>query len=212
MKNPTYAQFMNEVESIIYNLSKDELKSKIMDLAESQGISDRNIFLKIIKKGSSGDICPIIEEPGPQISSEELVERIKNFEQRILDGEFFDEEENWRALDREEHAHWNRYNDYDNEIDFSNEPYVLEAIKLLEETKGFFRKNDIETTFEAYGMLFDIFEHPDNYDEECFVYGFSFKGVINGEIYNEHKTIYLRCLYLKKEKGQVFTLDTFLFL
>ena len=201
MKNLTYAQFMNEVESIICNLSKDELKSKIMDLAESQGISDRNNFLKIIKKGLSENICSIIEKPEPQISSEKLVERIKNFEQRILDGEFFDEEENWRALDREEHAHWHRYDDYNDEVDFSNEPYVLEAIELLEEAKRFFRKDDIKTAFEAYGMLFDIFEHPDNYDEECFVYGFSFKEAINSEIYNEHKTIYLRCLYLDLVKS-----------
>ncbi len=174
MKNPTYTQFMNEVEIVISNLSKDELKNKIIGFAENQNISERNKFLKILRNGLSEDLYANKENIEPQISPKKLIERIKNFEQRILDGEFFDEEKNWKAQEAEEHSYWGRGDNFDDESDFSNEPYVLEAIEMLEETKGFFRKGQIETAFEAYCMLFDIFEHPDNYEEECFVYGFSF--------------------------------------
>lgn len=204
MKNPTYAQFMNEVENIISNLSKDELKNKIMGFAENQNISDRNKFLKILKNTFPESVCVEAEETKPQISSEKLIERIKNFEKRILDGEFFDEEKNWEAQEAEEHSYWGRRDSNDDEIEFSNEPYVLEAIEMLEEAKRFFRKGEIETVFEAYGMLFDIFEHSDNYEEECFVYGFSFMGAIKSDIYKEHKTIYLRCLYLDLVKENNF--------
>ncbi len=196
MKNPTYTQFMNEVEIVISNLSKDELKNKIIGFAENQNISERNKFLKILRNGLSEDLYANKENIEPQISPKKLIERIKNFEQRILDGEFFDEEKNWKAQEAEEHSYWGRGDNFDDESDFSNEPYVLEAIEMLEETKGFFRKGQIETAFEAYCMLFDIFEHPDNYEEECFVYGFSFKGAIESDIYKEHRIIYLRCLYL----------------
>lgn len=211
MKNLSYAQFMSEVETIISNLSEKGLKNRIMNFAEVQTAPERNNFLKVLKNELSTNICSDKEKANPQISPEKLIERIKNFEQRILGGEFFDEEENWKAMDKEEHSYWNKYDDYNDEIDFSNKPYVLEAIELLEETKGFFRKNDIETAFEAYGMLFDIFEHPDNYEEECFVYGFSFKDAIDTEIYNEHKTIYLRCLYLDlAKKNNLNAIYTFL--
>lgn len=204
MKNPTYAQFMNEVENIISNLSKDELKNKIMDFAENQNISDRNKFLEILKNTFPENVCAEAEETKPQIPSEKLIERIKNFEKRILDGEFFDEEKNWEAQEAEEHSYWGRRDSNDDEIEFSNEPYVLEAVEMLEEAKRFFRKGQIEAAFKAYGMLFDIFEHPDNYEEECFVYGFLFKDAIKSNIYKEHKIIYLRCLYLDLVKENNF--------
>lgn len=163
MKNPTYAQFMNEIESIISNLSQDELKNKIMHLAESQGISDRNNFLQLLKRGISPLLYSDKEKAISEISPKKLIERIEKFNQRILNGEFFDEEENMVAYHKEEHRYGrNRYNDYcEDEIDFSNEPYVLEAIELLEEAKMLFRRDDIETAYKAYGMLFDIFENPD---------------------------------------------------
>jgi len=198
MKKLTYAQFMNDVEVFISKLSAGELKTKIMDLAENQEIPERERFLKILT-GGLGEKGPPAQ-PGfePEISSKKLIERIKKYGQCILDGEFFDEEAHWRAMEREDHHYWDRYNDYyDEQIDFSREPYVLEAIELLEEAKKFFRKNDMATAFEAYELLFDIFEHPDNSDEEYFIYGFSFEDALGEEIYVEHKTMYLRCLYVE---------------
>jgi len=200
MKHPTYARFMNEIERLISGLSKDELKQKVVDLAESQDMSERNNFIGLLRQGVASGKNIGDEKPILAISPKDLIKRIKEFKKRIDDGEFFDEEENWRAYEGEEYGYRrNRYNDYyGDEIDFSTEPYVLEMIELLSEAKKFFRKDIIKTAYEAYGMLFDIFDDTDYYGgDERFIYGFSFDSAIDNQILKEHRTIYLRCIYFK---------------
>lgn len=201
MKKQTYATFMNEVDNLISKLSNDELKKTILSLANKQGVSDRNEFLKSLRES----IILTVDSDGYQaisdVSPEEFLQEIKELEQRILSGEFFDEEENYKAYEREEHSYWRRngyYDEFDDEIDFSNENYVLEVVDLLEEAKKFFRRQDVETAHAAYEMLFNIFENPEYYEgEEYFIYGFSFEDAIESDVLKEHKTIYLRCKYLK---------------
>ena len=200
IKNPTYAIFMNEVESYISNLSEDELKQVILKLAEKQNIKDRNIFLDYIKEG-----CQDPSDPGapailPDVSPAKFIAQIKEFENRIRTGEFYDEERSYRAYEREERSSWGRdsyYDDIDDDIDFSDEEYVIEAVAFLDRAKHFFRSQDIQTALTAYEMLFNIFKNPEYYNgEEYFIYGFSFNEAIDHDFLKEHKTIFLRCQYL----------------
>jgi len=200
VKNPSYAKLINEVESIISNLSRDDLIKLIINIAENQSITNRNEFLQILKQKLPSTKMPDDVKETLPISPAEFIKEIKEYKQRILDGEFFDEEENYRAYDREEHSYWkNDYHDeFDNEIDFSNEEYVLEAVELLDKAKMFFRNKDTTTAYQAYELLFDIFEDPEYYEEDnYFIYGFSFEDAIDNEVLQEHKSIYLRCKYLK---------------
>jgi len=209
MKNPTYATFMNEVESYISNLSEDDLKQVILKLAEKQNIKDRNLFLDYIKEGYQDPSDPGAPAILPDVSPTKFIARIKEFENRIRSGEFYDEEQSYRAYEREEHSHWRRdsyYDDIDDNIDFSDEEYVTEAVAFLDRAKHFFRSQDIQTALTAYEMLFNIFENPEYYDgEEYFIYGFSFNEAIDNDFLKEHKTIYLRCQYLDCVDNNDFT-------
>jgi hypothetical protein len=49
MKNPTYAKFMAEIESIISPLAKEELEKIILNFAEGQSAPERNGFLKLLR-------------------------------------------------------------------------------------------------------------------------------------------------------------------
>jgi hypothetical protein len=199
MKNPTFAKFMNEVDDFISSLAKDDLKKIILHLAETQDVKNRNEFLRSIKESDK-------QVPGqddskflPDASPDQLIEQIRAYEKRIQSGEFYDEEKSAWAYDREEHSYWGRgdyYDDYDDEIDFSNEEYVLEAVTYLEAAKAFYRLKNFDTALAAYKMLFNIFENPEYYGEEYFIYGFSFDEAIDADFLKEHKTIYLRCQYL----------------
>ncbi|MFQ5752119.1 MAG: hypothetical protein ACE5HI_09000, partial [bacterium] len=136
MKNPTYATFMNEVDSFISKLSKDDLKKVIINLADKQSVSNRNEFLRNLTESNRRSTDSGDSQVVSDISPDKFLQEIKEYEQRIINGEFFDEEENYRAYELEEHSYWrgNYYYDYyDNEIDFSNEEYVLEAVALLEQ-------------------------------------------------------------------------------
>lgn len=200
IKNPTYATFMNEVENYISDLSKDELKKIIMILAEKQNINDRNIFLNYIKSGDGSRSLSDETEMLPDASPAEFIAQIKEFEKRIRSGEFYDEERSYRAYEREERSYWGRgsyYDDFDDDIDFSDEEYVTEAVEFLDRAKQFFRNQDNQTALKAYEMLFDIFTNPEYYEgEEYFIYGFSFEEAIDNDFLKEHKTIFLRCQYL----------------
>lgn len=205
MKNPTYATFMKEVESLTSKLAKNDLIKIILNLADKQSVATRNQFLQNIKENNEHPIETDGDQIISDISPENFLKEIREYEQRILNGEFFNEEENYRAYDREEHSYWS--NDYyeSDEIDYSNEEYVLEAVALLDKAKKFFRRQDINTAFTAYKMLFNIFENPDYYEgEEYFVYDFSFEDVIDTEVLKEHKTIYFRCQYLNCESTDDF--------
>lgn len=200
IKNPTYATFMNEVESYISNLSEDDLKQIILNLAEKQNSRDRNAFLAYLKGSDQTPSHP--DEPTilADISPAKFIAQIKEFEQRIQDGEFYDEERSYWAYEREERSYWRRdsyYDDFDNDIDFSDEEYVDEVIAFLDRAKHFFRNQDNQTALAAYKMLFNIFENPEYSEGEYFIYGFSFYEAIDSEFLREHKTIYLRCQYLK---------------
>ena len=98
MKNPTYAKFMDEVEQHISNLTGDELKKIIFNLAESQNQSDRNEFLQKLKGTISPDTTAEVSEDSEDISPKKLIKEIKEYEQRILDGEFYDEEADCEKL------------------------------------------------------------------------------------------------------------------
>jgi len=197
MLNPTYAKFMNEVESLIQNLSGDELREIIMNLAEHQHISERHEFLQFLKQNVPTTRLLEELEDESELSSTEFLNQIKEFKQRILDGEFFDEEENYRAYEMEERSSWGS-DYYDEEIDFENEEYVGEMAELLDVAKQFFRKQDIPTASEAYEMLFEIIENSEYYDDaEYFIYGFSFEEVLEDDFLKEHKTLHLRCKYLR---------------
>ncbi len=200
MKNPTYATFMNEVENYICNLSEDELKKIILNLAEKQNIKDRNIFLDYIKEGYqhlSDQDKPLNL---PDESPAKLIAQIKEYEKRIQSGEFYDEERSYWAYEQEERSYWRRdgyYEDLDDAIDFSDEEYVVEVVTFLERAKQFFRGQDNQTALAAYEMLFNIFENPEYYDGgEYFIYGFSFNEAIDHAFLKEHRTIFLRCRYL----------------
>ncbi len=209
IKNPTYATFMNEVENLISNQSEDELKQIILKLAEKQHAKDRNIFLDYIKSGSKLRSHPGEPADLPDVSPAQFIARIKEFEKRIRSGEFYDEEQSYRAYEREEHSHWRRdsyYDDIDDNIDFSDEEYVTEAVEFLDRAKQFFRSQDNQTALTAYEMLFDIFKNPEYYEgEEYFIYGFSFDEAIDNDFLKEHKTIYLRCQYLDCVDNNDFT-------
>ena len=112
---------MNEVENVISTLSKEQLKEKIMNFAESQPVSDRNSFLQLLKQGFSSEVCSDEIETALEVTPQELIEQIEEYSQRILNGDYFDEDESWRARDREEYRYWgSHYNDYcDDQIDFS---------------------------------------------------------------------------------------------
>lgn len=207
MKNPTYAKFMVEIESIISPLAKEELKKIILNLAESQAVQQRNDFLKLLRHGMPANKKATTEEAAAGISPKELLDAIKEFKQRILDGEFYDEERSGWAYEMEERSYYGgRYDDYYGEdIDFANEEYVHEAVEFLEDAKKFFRQQDHKTAYKAYQMLFDIFEDEAFYEgAEYFIYGFSFESAIDSEVFNEHKTIYLRCQYLQHTQAKNF--------
>jgi len=209
IKNPTYATFIDEVESYISDLSKNDLKQIILNLAEKQNASDRNTFLAYLNEcnqaPSHQDEAIIL----PGISSDKFIEQIKKFEKRIQDGEFYDEERSYMAYEREERSYWRKdryYDDFDDDIDFSDEEYVIEAETFLETAKEFFQSQDNQTALTAYEMLFNIFENPEYSDgEEYFIYGFSFYDAIDHEVLKEHKTIYLRCRYLEFEASNEFS-------
>ena len=209
IKNPTYATFMNEVECYISNLSEDDLKQIILNLAEKQNTRDRNTFLAYLKESNLATSHPDETIILPDISPAKFIAQIKEFEGRIQDGEFYDEERSYWAYEREEYSYWRRDDYYDNfydDIDFSDEEYVIEAITFLETAKQFFRGQDNQTAFTAYEILFNIFENPAYYDgEDYFIYGFSFYEAIDPEFLREHKTIYLRCQYLKCEPSNNFS-------
>lgn len=209
IKNPTYAIFMNEVESYISSLSMDELKQIILNLAEKQNVKDRNIFLDYIKEGYQHPSDLVEPENLLDISPAKFIAQIEEYEKRIRSGEFYDEEKSYWAYEREERSYWGRnnyYDDFDADIDFSNEDYVVEAIEFLETAKEFFRTHDNQTALTAYKMLFNIFENPEYYDgEEYFTYGFSFNEAIDHDFLKEHKIIFLRCLYLKCEANNEFS-------
>jgi hypothetical protein len=199
MKNPTYATFMNEVESLISELKKDDLVKIILNLADKQSIASRNQFLQNIKEDNA--LLVDTDQVVADIPAGEFIAEVKEYEQRVFNGDFFDEEENYRAYERTERSFYSRKNDYydkyDDEFDFANEEYVLEAVALLDKAKKFFRQHDINTAFTAYDILFNIFDNPDFYAEEgYFVFGFSFGDAIDSEVLKEHKTIYHRCQYL----------------
>ena len=89
-------------------------------------------------------------------------------------------------------------------MDYSDEECVTEAIKFLDYAKLFFRNHDIDTALTAYEMIFNIFENSEYYESEYFIYGFSFDEAIEAEFLREHKTNYLRCLYLASSQAQDF--------
>jgi hypothetical protein len=207
MKNPTYAKFMAEIESIISPLAKDDLKKIIFNLAEGQSAPERNSFLKLLRNGMPAGKQQAGKDENGGISPKELLDAIKEFKQRILDGEFYDEERSYMAMDMEEHSYYGHGYDsyYGEDIDFANEEYVHEAVALLEDAKTFFRQQDTKTAHKAYEMLFDIFENDEFYEgEEYFIYGFSFENAIDSEVIHEHKTIYLRCQYLQQAQAKNF--------
>ena len=200
MKNPTYAKFMDEVEHYISNLTIEELKNIIVNLAESQDQSDRNEFLKKLKATGLSGKDTDVSKTGDVVYPQKLIKEIKNYQQRILDGEFFDEEASYMAYEREERSYYrnNYYDEFDEDIDFSQEEYVLEAIEYLEQAKKLFRIHDIDNAYEAYDLLFDIFDKSAYYeDNECLIFGFSYEQAIGREVFKEYKTIYRRCHYLK---------------
>ncbi|RPI00339.1 MAG: hypothetical protein EHM72_09490 [Calditrichaeota bacterium] len=195
MKNPTYAKFINEVANHISTLSKDDLIEIILTFAESQNSNDRNAFLLLLKNKSKINSKSDGQTSSINMSSEQLIEAIQEFEKRIQNGEFYDEEKSCQAFEREERSYWQDYDDDD--IDFSEEEYVTEAIDFLETAKLFFRSQDIETATAAYEMMFDIFENSEYYDDEYFTYGFTFEDTLDADFLKEHKTINLRCQYLR---------------
>ena len=104
-KNPTYASFMNEVENYISNLSKDDLIKILLNFAESQEAKDRSDFLSILKNKSKRISKADKSTSTVGISSSQLIKEIKEFEKRIQDGEFYDEEKSYWASEREEHSY-----------------------------------------------------------------------------------------------------------
>ncbi|NOY57660.1 MAG: hypothetical protein GXO75_01840 [Calditrichaeota bacterium] len=204
MKNPSFAKFMNKVESTIANLDENQLRNVLMSFAENTDANERYVFLEQLKASlASLEHGGVLNEE-LMMSPEELLEEITAFNQRILDGEFFDEELNQRAWENEEPSYWREYDDYE-DIDFSSEEYVLVADDLLDRAKLFYRQKDLDTAYKAYKLLFDIFENPDYYDDEkYFVYNFSFKEALSSDVFVEHETIYLRCLYFNFEKENDF--------
>lgn len=204
MKNPSFAKFMTKVESTIEYLDEDQLRNVLMNLAENTDANKRYVFLEQLEVSlASVEHGGVLNEE-LMASPEKLLEEINDFNQRILDGEFFDEELNERAWENEEPGYWREYDDYE-DIDFSSEEYVLVAKDLLERAKMFFRQKDLDTAYKAYKLLFDIFENPDYYDdEEYFVFNFSFKEALGSDVFAEHETIYLRCLYFNFEKENDF--------
>ena len=201
MKHPIYSTFMNEVERSISDLSKDELKQIILNLATKQIISARNDFLLYCKEKRTEPIDSD-EIDVPEITAEELLGEIDDFIGRIENGEFYDEEESSLAYEREEHFYWRRNRNYDEyydeDIDYSNEEYVLKAIELLDHAEDFYWRQDFSAAFKAYEKLFNIFNHPRYYDyDEYFIYGFSFKEALGSSFLKEHETFYLRSRYLK---------------
>ena len=204
MKNPTYATFIQQIDTFISNRSLDELKKIILGIADKQNIESRNNFLLYMKESLKTTIKSQNEEPDQKNEAKNLIQNIQLYKKRMLAGEFFDEDEHYSAMEREDHYYWNRndYYDDEDEIDYSKKDYVLEAIALLDKTKQLFRHGDIKTSLTAYDILFDIFDNADYYDgEEYFVYGFSYKQVIDKEALKEHEAIYLRCKYLASEKN-----------
>lgn len=197
MKNPTYATFMNEVEKYISILSKDDLIKIILNFAESQNSKDRNVFLSLLKNKDKTISKSDEQKSTIELSSEQFIKAIQEFEKRIQSGEFYDEEKSYWAYEREERSYWRDYNYNDDSEDFSEEEYVTEAINFLEISKLFFYSQDIKTATAAYEMIFNIFENSEYYEDEYFTYGFSFQDTIDADFLKEHKAIYLRCQYWK---------------
>ena len=191
MKNPSFAKFMIKVESTIENLDENRLRNVLMRFAENTDANKRYVLLEQLEASLASVEHGGISNEELVTSPEDLLEEITAFNQRILDGEFFDEELNERAWENEEPSYRRQYDDYDEDIDFSSEEYVLVADDLLDRAKMFYRKKDLDTAYKAYKLLFDIFENPDYYEDDAyFVYNFSFKEAIGSDVLAEHETIY----------------------
>ncbi len=205
MKKPSFAKFMTKVERSIANLDENQLRSVLLSFAENTDANERYVFLEQLKASLASLEHEGVLNEELMTSPEELLEEITAFNQRILDGEFFDEELNERAWEKEEPSYRRQYDDYDEDIDFSSEEYVLVADDLLERAKMFFRQKDLDTAYKAYKLLFYIFENPDYYEDDAyFAYNFSFKEAMGSDVFAEHETIYLRCLYFSFEKENDF--------
>jgi len=209
MQHPTYARFMNEVENIIKNLSRDDLVALILRLAENQHITLRNQFIVQLKNSLS--MCQVTDTEDvyqPELTPEEFFGQIEEFKQRIEDGEFFDEDENERAYYRDEHSYWrdNYYEDDDEgEIDFANEEYVTQMEEFLDTAQDFYHAGDVATALKAYEMLFQIMEDAENNAGETdFIYGFSYQKALDSLTYQENRIFFLRCQYLSALKTRNF--------
>lgn len=199
MKNLTFARFMNEVEHKIRNLDRKELTDLLLHIAEQQRFSSRNEFLQMLE-GAFSEVSQTEEEIEiDELAADEFIQGIKEFQQRIEDGEYFDEDENYEAWEMEERSYYGRdyYDDDARSYDFSDAEYVDEMINFLDTAQQFYRAGDIQTATEGYRLLFGIIENDAYYeDSEIFIYGFSFKEVIDKNELREHKIIHLRCQYL----------------
>ncbi len=199
MKNPTYTQFLNEVNNFIAKLSKDQLKEVITGLAENSPASNRNNFLHIFESTISPKKHSQDTDIELSLTHDEFMEQIQDYYDRMKEGEFYDVEKDYDAYHRSERWYWDTDGYYDNEPeDYSSENYVIEVLEMLETAKCFFRKEDIDTAYEAYKKLFEIINYPDKMGhDEIFISDFSFETAIGNDIVKEHKCIYYRLFYLK---------------
>jgi hypothetical protein len=199
MRQPTFKQFSDELKKLIDPASADTLKNIIYQLAKSVPTSERREFLDRISQLLSGksDLPDEHEDTEQEFSPEELFKKINEYRQKLMNGEFYDEAIDYDTFHRSEYRRYDRYGDYDDEdIDFSNEEYVLEMEDMLNDSESFFYAGDITTALKAYDELFDIMESEEYETGEYFIYGFSFPEAIEESIYHMHKISYLRLYYL----------------
>ena len=199
MKPLALNQLLHELQKHIENISVAELQEVIYSLAQNIPANKRQDFLDIVRhalvKNETASKHGAIK---PEITPEELFNAIEEYRKRMEKGDFFDEEEHYRAYDRDEYRYYRRgYDDYlEEEPDFSTEDYVIEMENMLGYAEYFCAKGDFSTAYEAYRRLFEIMEN----DEEAgandyFIYGFSFQEAIGEEVFKMHLLLYYRLFY-----------------
>ena len=154
MKQPDSSQLLNELQKNIEHLSATELKGVIYAIAQNIPVTGRHKFLNTVRNALSKTetVAANAGTSGPEITPEELFNAIEGYRKWMEKGDFYDEEENYRAFDRDEYRYYRRgYDDYlDAEPDFSTKDYVIEMENMLGYAEYFCSNDDFTTAYEAY--------------------------------------------------------------
>ena len=196
MKQPTLKQFTDKLDNLINNASADKLKELVISIAGETQTENRTFFLTKVEAIINGNVHDETGIDKPTISTEALFQKIEDYEKRMQEGEFFDEERDYIEYHKYEYSHRNNYDYYDDGFDMGSEEYVYEMTELLNGAGSFYSYGDFKTSLKAYQVIFNIIDDENYENDEYFIHGFSFSEALGEEVYKEHKIQFLRSFYL----------------